>query len=95
MRPRPTPFLVSIKDRAGSQNSGWDLSVYDPAGNLVGAANGVGANGQAIAVTAVAAGTYRVFVTFTYLYDAAPGVPRRGAADGRHRDGRRRQAHAG
>ncbi|MBA3655433.1 MAG: hypothetical protein H0W70_14715 [Actinobacteria bacterium] len=68
---RRTPFLVSIKDKAGSQNNGWDLYVYGPSGDLVGAANGVGANGQAIAVTAPRRGSYRVYVTFTYAYDTS------------------------
>ncbi len=66
------PFLAAVKDKNGSQNSGWNLSVYDPSDRLVGAANGVGANGQAIAVSPATRGTYRLFVTFTYLYDAGP-----------------------
>ncbi|HZN16235.1 MAG TPA: lysyl oxidase family protein [Acidimicrobiales bacterium] len=62
-------FLVSVKDTAGSTSNGWDLSVYDPSGALAGAANGIGANGQAIAVTPTRTGTYTAFVTFTYAYD--------------------------
>ena len=65
------PFLVSVKDTAASTNNGWDLYVYDDAGALVGAANGVGANGQAIAVKPPVPGGYRVVVTFTYAYDTA------------------------
>jgi hypothetical protein len=68
---RRAPFLVSVKDTAGSQNNGWDLSVYDPDGALVGAANGVGANGQAVEVAHAKPGAYQIFVTFTYAYDAA------------------------
>jgi hypothetical protein len=66
---RPRPFLVSVKDTAGSSNNGWDLYVYDKDGRLAGAANGVGANGQAIRVAPGVAGEYRIFVTFTYAYD--------------------------
>jgi hypothetical protein len=68
---RGRPFLVSVKDTVGSTNNGWDLSVYSPSGALVGAANGIGANGQALTVSPPVPGTYAIFVTFTYAYDGA------------------------
>ncbi|MDQ1373787.1 MAG: hypothetical protein QOJ09_1125, partial [Actinomycetota bacterium] len=77
------PFLVSVRDTQHSTNDGFDLFVYDPAGNLVDAANGIGADGQAVAVKEPKAGTYTVVVAFTYEYqpDAAyDGEVRRMAA---------------
>jgi hypothetical protein len=65
------PFLVAVKDAAASQNNGWDLFVYGPAGRLVASANGIGANGQAVTVEHPTAGKYRIFVSFTYTYDPA------------------------
>jgi hypothetical protein len=64
------PFLVSVKDTAGSTNNGWDLYVYDPSGATVGSANGIGANGQAVVIEKPIRGTYTIAVTFTYAYDA-------------------------
>ena len=69
--PGTMPFLVSVKDTAGSTNNGWDVSVYQPNGGMVAVGNGIGANGQAVAVPHPVVGTYHVFVTFTYAYDAA------------------------
>jgi hypothetical protein len=77
------PFLVSVRDTQHSTNDGFDLYVYDPSGKLVGAGNGIGADGQAVAVDQPVAGTYTVAVTFTYEYqpDAAyDGEVRRMAA---------------
>jgi hypothetical protein len=67
------PFLVSLRDTQHSTDDGFDLSVYDPNGMLVDAGNGIGADGQAIAVAEPVAGTYTIVVTFTYEYqpDAA------------------------
>src|SRR5581483_6170589 len=60
------PFLVSVRDTHHSPNDGFDLSVYGPDGRLVNAANGIGADGQAIQVNNPPAGTYTIAVTFTY-----------------------------
>ena len=65
-----SPFLVSIHNGNDSIDDGFDLSVYDPAGKQVASANGIGANGQAVAVHPDAQGTYTVAVTMTYAYDA-------------------------
>ena len=64
------PVLVSVRDTHRSVDDGFDLSVYDPAGTLVDAGNGIGADGQAVTVPAPKAGTYTIVVTFTYEYDA-------------------------
>lgn len=64
-----TPFLVSLRDNHQSPNDGFDLSVYGPSGTLINAANGIGADGQAIQVNNPAAGTYTIVVTFTYAED--------------------------
>ena len=64
------PFLVSVKDTAGSTNNGWDLYVTDPDGVMVGSADGVGANGQAVAIAPSVHGVYTITVTFTYAYDS-------------------------
>ena len=63
------PFLVSIKNPSGSMNDGLNLYVYDPSGQEVGSSTGVGANGQAVAVTPSATGEYTIAVTITYQYD--------------------------
>jgi hypothetical protein len=63
------PFLVSIRDTKHSTNDGFDLFVYDPAGALVGAGNGIGADGQALRVDSPKRGTYTIAVTFTYEYE--------------------------
>jgi hypothetical protein len=67
------PMLVSIRDTKHSTDDGFDLSVYDPDGKLVDTGNGIGADGQAIAVPHPTGGTYTIVVTFTYEYqpDAA------------------------
>jgi hypothetical protein len=62
------PFLASIRDTQHSTNDGFTLFVYDPSGDLVDAGNGIGADGQAIAVREPKAGTYTLVVTFTYEY---------------------------
>jgi hypothetical protein len=64
------PFLVSIHNGNDSIDDGFDLAVYDPAGNQVASADGIGANGQAVAVHPDAQGIYTVAVTMTYAYDA-------------------------
>jgi hypothetical protein len=62
-------FLVSLHNGTDSIEDGFNLYVYDPAGNQVAAANGIGANGQAVAVQPAAQGVYTVAVTMTYAYD--------------------------
>ena len=52
-----SPFLVSLHNGTASVDDGFNLYVYDPAGNQVAAGAGIGANGQAIAVTPTSAGT--------------------------------------
>jgi hypothetical protein len=64
------PFLVSVRDTHHSADDGFDLSVYGPDGMLIDAGNGIGADGQAIAVRTPSAGTYTIVVTFTYAYQA-------------------------
>ena len=64
------PFLVSLHNGNSSIDDGFNLYVYDPAGNQVAASNGIGANGQAAAITPSSKGTYTVAVTMTYAYDA-------------------------
>ena len=66
------PFLVSVHDHNSSMNNGWDVYVYNPKHQLVGAANGIGANGQAVTIAAPAPGAYEVVITFTYAED--PGA---------------------
>lgn len=74
--PRPDPFLVSVKNTvtgAGgtfNANDGFDLFVYGPAGTLVGAATGIGSNGQAITVSTPEPGAYTIVVSLTYAEDA-------------------------
>src|SRR4051794_8649013 len=63
------PVLVSIHNGNGSIDDGFDLTVYDPSGKQVAAANGIGANGQAVVVHPASHGTYTVAVTMTYAYD--------------------------
>ena len=63
-------FLVSIHNGNSSIDDGFNLYVYDPAGNRVGAASGIGANGQAVTVAPTSAGVYTIAVTVTYAYDA-------------------------
>ena len=64
------PFLVSLRDTLHSTNDGFDLSVYGPDSRLVGAANGIGADGQAVEVDHPQFGVYTAVVTFTYEYNA-------------------------
>jgi len=63
------PFLVSVRDTARSTNNGWDLFVYDPSGAQVASGSGIGADGQAVAISKPTRGTYTINVTFTYAYD--------------------------
>jgi hypothetical protein len=63
------PFLVSIKNPTGSIEDGLNLYVDDPSGQQVGSSEGVGSNGQAVAVHPSTNGRYRVIVTVTYQYD--------------------------
>lgn len=65
------PFLVSVKDTAASTDNGWDLYVMDPTGAQVGSADGIGGNGQAVAIAPSMRGVYTINVTFTYAYDPA------------------------
>lgn len=73
------PVLVSVKSTTtgpgGTFNAdeGFDLYVYGPNHQLAGAANGIGANGQAVQLSTPAAGTYTVVVTYTYAYDTGSG----------------------
>jgi hypothetical protein len=65
------PFLVQLRDTAKSQDNGWNLYVYGPDRHLIGAANGIGADGQAVEVSPSTAGVYTIQVTFTYAYSAS------------------------
>ncbi|MHB1785008.1 MAG: hypothetical protein ACYCS7_02515 [Acidimicrobiales bacterium] len=73
--PTSAPFLVAIKSTvtgpSGTFNAdnGFDLYLYGPSGNLVGAANGVGSNGQALSVSHPASGKYTIVVSFSYAED--------------------------
>jgi Lysyl oxidase len=71
------PFLVAIHSAqsptptgAFNPNDGWDLYVYGPDQLLVQAANGIGADGQAVIIDKPAQGTYTIVVTFTYAQDS-------------------------
>jgi hypothetical protein len=72
---KPDPFLVAVKGTiTGSNgsfnpNDGFDLYVYDPSGSLVGSQNGIGSNGQSVAISKPAVGTYTLVVTFSYAED--------------------------
>jgi hypothetical protein len=69
---RSAPVLVSVKSTAtgagGTFNAdeGFDLYVYGPDQRLAGAANGIGANGQAVELSGPVEGSYTVVVTYTY-----------------------------
>jgi hypothetical protein len=63
-------FLVSLHNANSSIDDGFNLYVYDPAGDQVGASSGIGSNGQAAVVTPTTAGDYTIAVTMTYAYDA-------------------------
>jgi hypothetical protein len=64
-----SPFLVSIHNGNDSIDDGFNLYVYDPAGEQVASASGIGSNGQAAEVHPASTGTYTVAVTMTYAYD--------------------------
>lgn len=66
-------FLVSIHNATTSIDDGFNLYVYDPAGNQVASSAGIGSNGQAAAVTPTSRGVYTIAVTVTYAYDANAG----------------------
>jgi Lysyl oxidase len=62
-------FLVSIKNKNGSIDDGLNLYVDDPSGQQVGSSEGVGSNGQSVAVKPATKGAYTIQVTVTYQYD--------------------------
>jgi hypothetical protein len=70
------PFLAAVKTTVtgpgGTFNAdeGYDLYVYGPDQKLAAAANGIGSNGQSVAISAPKAGTYTVVVTYAYAYDS-------------------------
>ena len=64
------PFLVSIHNAGDSIDDGFNLYVYDPAGDQVASSAGIGSNGQAAAVRPTTDGNYLVVITTTYAYDA-------------------------
>ena len=64
------PFLVSLHNGTESIEDGFNLYVYDPAGDQVASSAGIGSNGQAAIVEPTTRGTYIVAVTATYAYDA-------------------------
>jgi len=74
-----TPFIASIHgtvtgpNGAFNPNDGFDLYLYGPNGMLVDAANGIGADGQALVVNNPTPGTYTIVVTFTYAQDPNAG----------------------
>jgi hypothetical protein len=62
-------FLVSVRNTNRSMDDGLNLFVDDPAGHQVAAADGVGADGQAVTVAHPVRGVYTVWVTVSYAYD--------------------------
>jgi hypothetical protein len=69
------PFIVAVHSDQSptptgsfNPNDGWDLYVYGPDDRLK-AANGIGADGQAVEITTPTKGTYTIVVTFTYAQD--------------------------
>jgi hypothetical protein len=64
-----SPFLVSVHNGTDSIDDGFNLYVYDPAGNQVASSAGIGSNGQAAVVQPTGPGAYTVAVTMTYAYD--------------------------
>jgi len=73
------PFLVALKSTVTgpggtfNPNDGFDLYLYGPSGALAGAANGIGANGQALAEAHPSPGVYTIVVNFTYAEDPSAG----------------------
>ena len=70
------PFIVAVHSEQSptptgsfNPNDGWDLYVYGPDDQLKAAANGIGADGQAVEITKSTQGTYTIVVTFTYAQD--------------------------
>jgi hypothetical protein len=69
------PFLASLRNTVTgpngqfNANDGFDLYVYGPAGTLLAAGNGIGADGQALQINSPDPGTYTLIVTFTYAQD--------------------------
>lgn len=64
-----SPFLVSVHNTTASIDDGFNLYVYDPAGNQVASSAGIGSNGQAAVVSPTGGGDYTVAVTMTYAFD--------------------------
>lgn len=67
-----SPFLVSLRNTSQSIEDGFNIYVYDPAGNQVASADGIGADGQAAMVTPRTRGDYTIAVTVTYAFDTRP-----------------------
>jgi hypothetical protein len=67
------PFLVSLHNTSSSVDDGFNLYVYDPSGQQVASSAGIGADGEAAAVTPTTQGVYTVAVTVTYAYDTDAG----------------------
>jgi hypothetical protein len=65
----PQKFLVSVHNGNSSIDDGFNLYVYDPAGNQVAASNGIGADGQAATIKPSGNGVYTIAITVTYAYD--------------------------
>lgn len=69
------PFLVAVKNKVTgpngtfNANDGFDLYLYGPDGSMVGQANGIGANGQSLAVPHPVVGTYTIVVSVAYAED--------------------------
>lgn len=63
------PFLVSVHNGTASIDDGFNLYVYDPAGNQVASSSGIGSNGQAAEVHPTTTGVYTLAITVTYAYD--------------------------
>ena len=70
------PFIVAVHSDQSptptgsfNPNDGWDLYVYGPDNQLKQAANGIGADGQAVEITTPTPGVYTIVVTFTFAQD--------------------------
>src|SRR5690242_16528207 len=68
-----SPFLLSLHNDNSSLDDGFNVYVFDPAGQQVASSTGIGSNGQAAVVRPTTKGTYTVAVTMTYAYDVASG----------------------
>jgi hypothetical protein len=67
------PFLAAIRNSNSSIDDGFNLYVFDPAGDRVAESSGIGTNGQAAVVRPTTSGVYTIAVTTTYAYDTDPG----------------------